>query len=453
MDASISRIADYTSRLQFSDLPATVVHETKRRVIDTLGVALGAYDAEPSRIARDMARRVAAANGERGGRILGTDHRTLPEFAAFANGVMGRYLDGNDTFPHGGHPSDVIAPVMAVADALGADGRTVITAIAAAYEAYHAVFRGVHLREKGLDHVLYTAVGSVCGAARVMGLDAERTAQAISLAITPNIALYVTRRGELSMWKGCAAGNAARNAIFAAELAARGMTGPENAIEGTQGLWDLVGKFEITPLAGGDRPYRITQSNIKYFLSEYHSQSPITAALQLHAQVDADAVESITVHTYWLTWSEIGSDPEKWHPTTRESADHSLPYIIAAVLIDGQFSDAIFGEERLRDPRIHALAEKVAVKEDAEFTRQFPDLIPCRIEVVLRGGERKTVAVECPRGHFKNPMTDDEIATKFRPLAQRVLSKVQTDRALEELWALDRAVNLNAVFDAVRVGK
>jgi len=448
MDASIARIADYTSRLQYADLPAAVVHECKRRVIDTFGCALGAFEAEPSRIARDMAHRVTVPEG---GWVLGTTHRTLPELAAFANGVMGRYLDGNDTFPHAGHPSDVIAPILAVAAQAGADGKTVITAITAAYEAYHAVFRGVTLREKGLDHVLFTGVGSAVGVARVLGLNAEETGNAVALAVTTNLALYVTRRGELSMWKGCAAGNAAHNAVFTTLMAAKGMTGPEAAIEGTQGLWDLVGRFEITPFAGDDRPYRITQSNLKYFLSEYHSQSPITAALQLHGEIDANAVEAITVHSYWLTVSEIGSDPEKWHPTTRETADHSLPYIIAAVLIDGRFSDEIFAPERLGDPRIHRLSAKIAVKEDPDFTRQFPGRVPCRIEARMRDGTRKTVTIDCPRGHYLDPMTDAEVEAKFRALARRVLPQQRIEQTLQLVWHLDAARSPDPIFAAMRI--
>lgn len=435
--------------MHFAQLPAAVVHECKRRVIDTLGCALGAYHAEPSQIARSIASRARAAAGAR---VLGTAHRAPPELAAFANGVMARYLDGNDTYPGGGgHPSDMIAAVLAAADAAGADGRTAIAAITLGYEVYHNLFQATRMREKGMDNVFYTAVGGAAGAAKVLGLDGKQMANAVSLAITPNIALEATRRGKLSMWKGCAAGNAARNAVFAALLAAEGMTGPEQPIEDERGLYGLVGKFELAPFAGDGRPYRITQSSLKYFLSEYHSQSPITAALQLQPQVKVEDIEAVTIHTQWFTWYEIGSEPEKWHPTTRETADHSLPFIIAAVLIDGRFSDEIFSEERLGDPRIHQLADRISVKEDAEFTRQFPHAVHCRIEIATKSGERKLAAVEHPRGHFNNPMTDDEVNAKFRSLAERVLPRAQTEHALQLLWKLDAATNFSAIFEAVQI--
>jgi len=450
LDATIERIADYALELSFEDLPQDAVHQTRRRIIDTLGCALGGYDDEPCKVARKLGARVTAASG--GARIIGTSQRTLPELATFANGVMGRYLDGNDTFPGGGgHPSDVIAPMLAMTESTGADGRALITSIVLAYEIYHAFFKGAILRDRGMDHALYTAVGSAVGAGKLLGLDRTRMGQAVALAITPNIALHCTRRGDLSMWKGVAGPNGARNGVFAALLAAEGMTGPAAAIEGSHGLRELAGSFELGELAGPQGTFKLTQSNIKLFLSEYHSQSPITAALQLAKDIRADDIESIKVHTYWFCWSEIGSEPEKWHPTTRESADHSLPYVLSAVLTDGAFSDAIFTEERIRDPKLHALADKVTVEEDPEFTKRFSAEIPCRLEIRLRDGTLKTAAVNHPRGHYRNPMTDAEVESKFRTLAGRKLSHAQCDQALVRLWKIDQERQPGDVLDALRV--
>jgi 2-methylcitrate dehydratase len=366
---------------------------------------------------------------------------------------MARYLDGNDTFPGGGgHPSDVITPMLAMAETTGADGKSLLASIVLAYEVYGAFFRGACIRDCGMDHVLYTAVGAAVGAGRLLDLGPQRMAQAVSLAITPNVALHCTRRGDLSMWKGVAAGNGARNGVFAALLAAEGMTGPEGAIEGSHGLRELVGTFELGELASPQETFMLTQSSIKFFLSEYHSQSPITAALQLAKEIRADEIELITVHTYWFCWSEIGSEPEKWHPTTRESADHSLPFILAAVLTDGDFSDTIFSDERIRDPRLHALADKIAVKEDPEFTRRFPTDIPCRLEVRLLSGEVKTAAVNHPRGHYRNPMTNDEIESKYRMLARRKISATQADAALRRLWEIDQERQAGNVLDELCLG-
>jgi 2-methylcitrate dehydratase len=451
MDSTIRAIADYTLGITYSDLPADVVHDCKRRVLDTLGCGLGAFHAEPCRIARTVAMR---ANVPDGAYVLGTGHRTLPDLAAFANGIMARYIEGNDVYHGGGgHPSDVIPAVLAVADAAGVDGKAAITATVVTYEVHHRLFKAVDMRDKGLDHTYYTAVTAAVGAAKVLGFDHEQIANAVALAVTPNIPLHATRRGNLSMWKGCAAGNCARNGVFAALLAQQGMTGPDAAFEGSDGLKDIVdGDFHFTPFGADDGPpFFITQVNMKYFRSEGHSQAPITAAIELHSQVRPEDIESVTIYTYWFTWSEIGSEPEKWHPATREAADHSLPYIVSAVLIDGRFSDDIFADERIGDPRIHELINKIKVIEDPDFTRRAPRELPCRMEIVTKTGERKVAEVNYPRGHEKNPMTDGEIDTKFRGLVERVLPKARVDRALELLWRLDEARDLRGIFEAVRI--
>jgi 2-methylcitrate dehydratase len=451
MDDSARRIADYAVALAYADLPAEVVHECKRRIVDTVGCALGAFDEPPSRIARVLAGRASIPHGAR---VLDTGERALPELAAFANGVMARYLDGNDVFPGGGgHPSDVISAVLAAADLASADGQVVVTGIVLGYEIYGALFRAACMRDHGLDHVFYTAVGSAVGAARVLGLARDRIAQAIALAVTPNIALHATRRGELSMWKGAAAGNAARNGVFAALLAAEGMTGPDKAIDGSDGVRELLGTFEIGEFGGNGRPFQLPRADFKYFLSEFHSQSPITAAIELRRQIAAEDIEAVTVHTYHFTWSEIGRGPEKWHPTTRESADHSLPYILAAVLIDGRFSDDIFSPERISDRRILDMASRISVKEDKDYSLQFPAKIPCRIEIRTKSGKALTARVDYPRGHSSNPMTDAEVSDKFRMLAGRKLPKEQVERALETIWAFDAAKGLDALFESIRIDR
>src|SRR3972149_2371840 len=170
-----------------------------------------------------------------------------------------------------------------------------------------------------------------------------------------------SRAGSPRCGRGAGAGTAPRTGVFPALLAADGMTGPEKPVEDERGLWGLVGRFELAPFGDRSHRYAVTKSSLMYFLSEYHSQSPITAALELQSQVKVEDIAAVTIYTQWFTWYEIGSESEKWHPTTRETADHSLPYIIAAVLIDGSFSDEIFAEHRLGDPRIHALTDKIAV--------------------------------------------------------------------------------------------
>src|SRR5215472_9608567 len=231
-------------------LPAAVVHQVKRTLIDTLGCAMGAFHAEPSRIARHLAESVTS---RRPACVLGTPHTSSPDMAGFANGVMVRYLDCNDSYfsPGGGHPSDMIPAALALADPLGCDGRAVVTAIVLAYEVFSRLSDQVVAGQLGWDQGIFSVIGAACAAGKILGLSQEQMRHAIALAVVPNLPLGVTRVGELSMWKGCATASATRAAIFAAQLAQQGMTGPAEPFEGRRGLWEqAVGKPVILETCG-----------------------------------------------------------------------------------------------------------------------------------------------------------------------------------------------------------
>jgi 2-methylcitrate dehydratase len=447
MDQSTQSIAALATRLTLAELPAEVVRDCKRRIVDTIGCAVAAFDEEPVRIARAVAMRASDAAGAT---VIGTGHRTLPELAAFANSVASRFIEGNDTYPGGGgHPSDVLLPILAVAEASRADPRAAITAIVLAYEVHRYLFRAFPMRKHALDYVLYNAVSSAVGAAKVLGLSTGQIGHAISLAAVPNIGLDVSRRGHLTMWKGCAAANAARNGVFAAFMAQAGMEGPPTPFE--DGLTAVVGpalapSFPLEPGA-----FAMLKADYKFFLSEFHAQGPAFCALELRPQVSIDDIERIEIFTYHFAWFEIGSGAEKWAPTTRETADHSMPYVVAAVLIDGAYTDAIFAEDRLRDPRTLALMKKIVVKEDDGFNARYPESLPCRMTVTLRNGERRTAELANPIGHHDRPMSDAELIEKFRGLAGRKLAPERLDAILDRVWRIDDGGDLRALFDEIRI--
>ncbi|MPZ45591.1 MAG: MmgE/PrpD family protein [Betaproteobacteria bacterium] len=447
IDPKVESLAGYAQRFSYAEIPARAVHQCRRIFIDTLGCALGALHTEPVRIAREMAMRASVPSGAR---ILGTSQRTVAELAAFANGAASRYLDANDTFPGGGgHPSDTIAAILAAADLKRCRGRSVIEAMVLAYEIYHALWRATDLRQKGMDNVLYTTVASAVATAKILGLERHRIAEAIALAATPNVALDATRYGDVAMWKGCAGGNAARNGVFAALLAQAGMTGPDSALSGAHGLEALTGPFELQPLAASGGPYSIETVTLKCFASEAHSLSPLTAALELSRCTAADEIETVTVDTYRFAWQVIGSGPEKWRPRTREAADHSLPYVIASALLHGRFDDSAFEPERLRDPRMHALMDRITIREDRELTSRFPEQLACRIGVLLRNGETRIAQTDYPLGHPRNPMSDADVEHKFRRHARRWLPEKRIEGALGALWRVDTAEDADSVFEAL----
>ena len=291
------RLAEYGCRLRYEDLPAPVTHEVKRRVIDSLGTAVGAMNADACAIARRCAVRV---QGQPGVSLLGGG-RSSVEWGTFVNGTLIRYLDYNDTYLalEPAHPSDNLAAVLAVGEYGGANGQDLITAAVLAYEIQCRLCEAASLRKHGWDHVTYGAISSALAACKLLRLGAEQTAHAIGLAAVANVALRQTRAGELSMWKGCAFANAARNGVFAALLAAEGMTGPTPIFEGVLGFMkQLTDPFELPVLGGQDTPFLITQSHIKFWPAEYHSQSAIDAALELRREISNMRLDRCHRHPY-----------------------------------------------------------------------------------------------------------------------------------------------------------
>jgi len=444
MDSMIEQLAEYAVGLRYKDLTPEAVHECKRRLIDTLGCLAGGFGARPSVIARTLARR---GRGEPPARILGTQERSTPELAAFANGVMMRYLDFNDACfgKSAGHPSDIFAAVLAVADAMRADGRSVITASALAYDVFCNLSESV-AREQGWDHPVFGVISDAVGAGKLLGLPRGKMGNAIALAVIPNMALEQTRTGELSMWKGCAAANAARNGVFAAQLAQEGLSGPAQAIEGKWGLWHPLGRFEWQPFGGRGGPYRVTQTHIKYFPAVVHAQTPITVALELHGKAGPEVIEAIAIETYWVAERYVDRNNALWHPATRETADHSIPYCVAAALLDGAVTEASFSARRIRDARISALIERTTIREDPAYTRLHPHEWPCRIELSLRGGEKRTAQARYFKGHAMRPLSDAEVELKFRELAEPLLGLRGADSVLATAWKLEQLADVGELL-------
>jgi 2-methylcitrate dehydratase len=356
-----------------------------------------------------------------------------------------RYLDYNDTYLslEPAHPSDNLAAVLAVGEMAGANGRDLLTAAVLAYEIQCRLCDAASLRKHGFDHVTYGAISSCVAASKLLGLDATKITHAIGMAGVANVALRQTRSGELSMWKGCAFANAARNGVFAALLAAEGLTGPAPIFEGELGIMKLLtGPFTLPALGGRGTPFMISQTYIKFWPAEYHSQSAIEAALQLRPEVgDISNVAAIDIHTFDAAVDIIGKDPEKWRPRTRETADHSLPYCAAVALADGDVTRAQFEPQRFTDPALLDVVARTKVHRDPLLSKRYPQGIPNRLTVTLRNGRQLVREVEFPRGHARNPMTDAEVEKKFRALVEPRYGKERADRALAACWELERANN------------
>ena len=441
MDRILDFLSDYSIALTYQQLPKDVLHAVKRIVIDTLGCAIGSYHMVPPQIARAHALEVISKPGST---ILGTRHRSSPELASFANGVMSRYLDFNDTSMSGagGHPSDNIMAILAAAEYAGTDMQTTITAIILAYEVQNRIGSvSSDIRASGWEHAVYVVLASAAGAGKVMGLNKEQLANALALAAVPNAAMVQARIGRLSMWKGCTAANAARNGVFAALLARRGMTGPDEAFEGPRGYKKQLGTvMELPAFAGNGTEFTILSSKIKCFPCMYEPQCAITPALELHKVLigKLDQIDKIEVETYEFAVQAAADTRDKWSPANRETADHSIPYVVAVALARGTVWLDDFEEVRIREPAILALMQKIEVRATEELTRAWPAAYPFRITVTTKSGEKHIQEVRHAKGHPKNPISDQEIEAKFRKLAEPVMGKAQTDKALKRLWRLEK---------------
>ena len=445
MDRITEYLSSYAACLKFSDLPQDVVHQTKRLMIDTLGCALGGYSSEPSKIARGLAEVTCAHPAT----VIGSGQKTTPDLATFANGVMIRYLDYNDT-GGGGHRSDDIAAVLSPAEAVHGDGKAVITATVLAYEVNYHFSSKVNLGPKGWDGTVTAGIACGIAAAKAFDLSEEEIAHSINLTVAPNGGLQQTRIGAVSHWKGVAVPNAARNGVFAAMLASKGMTGPDPIFEGPGGLFNaLTGPIELDPFGGNGRPFTIMLSNIKRFPLGSVAQTAVEAALLIRPKLASiDDIEEIHVETYATVMS---GDPDKWDPQTREAADHSMPYSVATALRYGPPQVYHYFPEYFRDPKTLELMQKITVEVTEEGRRAAPEASLNVVEVVTKSGDRYTERVLYHRGHNRNPMTDEEVETKFRSQAQGLLDGRQMHRLLDRLWNLEQVHDIGEVMELLRV--
>jgi 2-methylcitrate dehydratase len=394
--------------------------------------------------------------------VFGLPQATTPEYAAFANTAMVRFLDYNDT-GIGGHPSDMIPAVLALAETRRVGGRDVIKAMHAAYETCAAIRRGGLLgdvlRSRHVDQVL-AIFGGVVGAGVVLGLDAQRMAHAIALAMTPNIPLRVTRTGVLSDWKGCATAHCVMASVFAARLAELGLTGPPRPFEGQGGYYQMLGVGPLD-LESIGRPSNglgaIESTGLKYYPVNYSAKGPVHAALALRDGFRLDEVERVTVSLHRGGWHEIGGGAgdhdEKWNPVTRESADHSIAYAIAVALADGELTVDSFGERRLDDPSLRPLMQKIVAQEDPRLTREHAGELPrwpSRVDIDLADGRRLSSESGPPKGHPLNPLSDAELETKYWRMAERALPRPDAQRLLDTLWSLPTLADIAVLVEQFR---
>jgi 2-methylcitrate dehydratase len=455
MDATAEKFIRFTTDIAYEDLSEGAIHAAKRSIVDSVGCAIGAFQEQPCIALRSYASQTTATSGAT---IFGTKSKTSPEVAALVNGTMIRYLDFSDDYfggkgLTGPHPSDNIGGVLAIAESIGGSAKEFLLGVVVAYEACGQLAAQVDLGPRaGWDYPVLHAVGSALGAAKVLHLSADQTLQALGMAVIPNNGLRETRHGEISNWKGIAGPNGSRNGIFSSLLAKEGITGPPAPFEGLAGFMKVVsGPFEVDSFGSKDTRYRVEDTFLKALPVRYTLQLPIWMALELRGLVGPDEVESVTVYLSARDVFDREKHPALWNPRSRETADHSGPYLIGAAMIDGKINAQTFTEERFRDAEILRFTQKISMLEDPGYTAIYPSTFKSRFEVTLTSGEVRIIERENPKGHPANPMSDEEIELKFYKLVDGIIPQDQATELLRRLWQLEDLEDLSILFSLMFV--
>jgi 2-methylcitrate dehydratase len=448
-------LATWATDAEFNRLTPHTVHSLKLHVLDSLACAIGALGA-------DAIRRVRAQVDECGGKPLCTligGGKTSPDRAAFHNGSLVRYLDFMDNYMgehQTCHPCDNLAGVLAAAEYANAPGKDLLTAIAVAYQVQSRLCDVAPIQEKGFDHTTQLAYSLAAGASRALRLPKERAAHAIAIAGASFNPLWVTRTGYLSNWKGLASAAVAHGVINTTLLAKRGITGPLEVFEGHKGFMETMsGKFEIDWSSEGLD--MVTRSSIKAFNAEVHTQSLLEGVLELHERgVKARAVESVNILIFKQAYRIVGGSREggnKKIVESKEQADHSIPYLVAVALLDGEVTPRQFVDARITRRDVQQLLRRVTDKPSWRYTRAYPDEMRCSIRIHLKNGQSVTTEKNSYEGFFTRPMPWDLVVEKFNSLCRPFSSLQLRSEIIEAVNSLDRIRVRELMRLLARVGR
>ena len=429
------KMADFTLGLKYEDIPAESIKEAKRFLLDSVGCALAAVKNE------DMAAMY---------RLIGTGHRTNAANAALMNSLLVRALDYNDIYweQDPSHPSDIIFGAVSPAEAVGADGRETLVAIMIAYELEMrwclACFPGV--REVGWHHATLTQLVSPFVAGRIYGLDRDQLVAAAGISGSSHYTLGGVVAGHLTNMKNTADPLATQAGVLAAQMAAEGYEGPVEVIEGKEGFQHVLHNVELKPeilLEGLGEKFLITDCAYKAFPTEALTHQPMSAVLNAMQNNGLVAEDLAKIHIQTTTrGADILSDPSKYDPQTKETADHSLPYCLAAVAADGGVYPNSFEQEKLFDPRIRALLGKIEVVANDEIDAMFPAKKRAIATLTTIDGREFVETVDHAKGSPQNPLSDDELIAKFRANCGGVIDTAQQDAIIEATWGFDGLANM-----------
>jgi 2-methylcitrate dehydratase len=447
MDKTISqKMAEFAIDLKYDDLPNKVVYEVKRFLYDSIGCAFGGYHTKDVNVIRDI---YLDMGGAEQATVIGFGDKMPAVNAALINSLMIRALDFNDIYwkEDPSHPSDLIPAALAVGELVKASMKDIITAIVLGYEFEQRMceFAVPGVRERKWHHATLTQFVSPIVAGKLLGLNVEQMVNAIGISGSHNHTIGCPTAGQLTMMKNTVDPMAVQAGVFAALMARKGFTGTAAVFEGKEGFMDVFGpgwdKGKL--LHGLGDSFKILECGMKAFPTEALTHTHLSALLKVikDNSIKHNQIEEVIVTTIARA-CDILFDPQKYRPKSRETADHSLPYCLAAAIVDGQITTESFSEEKLKDERIWAVIDKIKGEASEEFEKMFPAKQPSKVVVKLKNGLEYSAYLEYPKGDPREPMSDEELDIKFNGLSAGLLT---SERKKEMKNSIFTCEILNAV--------
>ncbi len=437
-----AKMSRWAAELEYKQLSQEAVYQAKRFLLDSAGCALGGFQQHDVIIALEVLNEIA---GRGPATVIGTGKKIDAVSASLANALMIRCMDYNDIYwkQDPSHPSDIFPAAMACCERAQSNGKELIVGFVLGHEfemrLCEAAFPGI--RERGWHHATLTAFVSPIVAGRALRLPWEQIQHAIGISASHHCTMGAVTAGKLTMMKNTVDPMATQSGVLAALLAEKGYSGPEHVVDGKEGLAHCYGPEWKLNLLTDDlgESWRITQCGMKFFPTEALTHAPISAVLDLVKNNDLrpENVEKIQIRSLARA-ADILSDPSKYDPLTKETADHSLPYVIAAALADRQVTPAQFEMKKIMDPTIRAQLKKVEVVADPEIEKVFPALQRVIVNIATTEGRTFSKQLDYPKGDPRNPLSDAEIEEKFSALAEGVLSKSAQKKLVDAIWNLEK---------------
>ena len=465
MEKSISRtISEFAVNLKYSDLPKEVIHEVKRYLYDSIGCAYGAYKTKDVNILRDIYKNM---EGKPEATLIGFGDK-LPA----VNVTINKFINDscfrfNDIYwkEDPSHPSDLIPAALAVGELVNAPMEDVITAIVLAYEFEQRLceFAVPGIRERKWHHATLTQFVSPIVAGKLLGLTVDQMVNAIGISGSHNHTIGCPTAGKLTMMKNTVDPMAVQSGVFAALMAQKGYSGTEAVFEGKEGFMDCFfgynakeqkvdavkmkgrdavteWKWNIEKLIGGlGEKYKIMECGMKAFPTEALTHTHISAVLNVVTKnnITYDQIESATLTTLAQAY-DILFDPHKYRPESRETADHSLPYCIAAALVDHKITTQSFSDEKMKDPKIWEVIDKIKGEPSIEFEKMFPAKQPSKAVIKTKDGKEFSEYLEYPKGDPREPMTMEDLDNKFNSLSEKILSGSKQKEVKEAIFSCEK---------------